>query len=298
MKGLSGHGAPVTRSSISVLPPSEVLSCGLVPVAASPGADQQRAVVEDQQPAAAVATAGRGEAGDEDALVRRPRRRGVHPPHQDPDVGRALRVAAGAGVEAPVVGEVGVDRQPHQAGLARGPDQVGGHLQAAYVAVLDDRQPAGALGDEAAALADRVHVPGVVEPGGDPGDPQPRGGLCSAPVSSVGAGCRRRLVRRESTRLARGGRRAVRDWLSGSASDAEEHAAPGIITRASTAASRRVMGSPYADGTEAPGDPWGAMAFPSLPLWPTFAGARRSGRCFCPVPACCRADTPTGGGTL
>ena len=185
MKGLVGHGAPGHAVEHQGLAAEGGLVLRVGAGGGVTGADEQRTVVEDQQPAATVPAAGRGEALDQGSLVRRPGRSGVHLPDQDPHVGVALRVATGAGVEAAVAGEAGVDRQPHQPRLSRRPDQVGGHVQAADVAALDHRQPTRSLGDEQPARADRLHVPRVVEPGGDPLDPQTRGGLLRSAAGAL-----------------------------------------------------------------------------------------------------------------
>ena len=119
------RGAGASGSSRSTLPLSECRLRGLVLDRGVTGADQQRAVAADQQPAAAVPAAGgldarragrraAGSRGCWPSLSRQATTRTSCPP--------PARVAALAGVEpAGSCAKPRVDLQRHQAGLARHP---------------------------------------------------------------------------------------------------------------------------------------------------------------------------------
>ena len=97
-------------------------------------------------------------------------------------------------------------------------------------------------------LPDRVHVPGVVEPGRDLGDlaggARPGGAVAGAATARSGA----------EVGASAAGRRAGSPTAPtrARAPTAEEHAAPGTSTRASTAARRRVMRSRYVRAVASP----------------------------------------------
>lgn len=182
--GLPGRPVQAQRLAAERGEPARVPAHGGVA-----GADDQRPVVGHQQPAAAVAPGGGG-----DAPQQRPAALGaggalVELPRQHPHVVPAARPGGAlAGVEAPVPLEVGVGDQPHQPGLARDPDLPRGEGQAPHVAVGAQQRERGpvALGHQVVAAADRCDVPRVVEAVGERGDPQCRHGAPLGRLSGFG----------------------------------------------------------------------------------------------------------------
>ena len=193
MNGFRGHGAPVMRSRRRVLPPSELRSCGLVPCAASPVPTSSAPPRVTMHPAAAVPAGAGGEAADQRVDPGGRGRRRVEVPGDDAYVvAAAAEEAALARVEATVGGEVGVDLEPHQAGLTRHPHLVAGELHPARHPVLPHREGRPVpLREQQPALPDRLHVPRVVEPGDLPAHDEPRhcpGLLASCPAAGWPAG--------------------------------------------------------------------------------------------------------------
>ena len=138
------------------------------------GADVQRlgAGVE-QHPAAAVAAAGRRQAGDHVAHQARPARVAAELPQRDADVVPAAGPPALAGPEAPGAVEGRVDGERHQAGLAADPDLGAREADRTPLALAHHAEPGPvALGDEEPAAADGLDVPRVDEPADDGADPQ------------------------------------------------------------------------------------------------------------------------------
>ena len=139
------------------------------------GADQQRAVTGHQQPTAAVAARGGGQALEQHAAALGLRAAVVQPPRDHAHVvPTVLGGGALAGPEAAVAAYLRVHREPHQPGLPGDPDGLRGEVHTAYVAVLPDRDRGPvALGEQQAPTADGLDVPGVVEPVGDHLDVEP-----------------------------------------------------------------------------------------------------------------------------
>ena len=181
--GLPGHGSPVPRWTRSTLPPREPRSRGLVPTAASPVPTQQGAVrCVEQQPAPAVATAGRREAGQHPSADR------PVPRALSRQASRGRRARAGepavAGVEPPgarsrrsTARDIRpVSPEPHT--VRRGT----GH--GAPLPLAHDAEPAPVpLGDQEPTAAELLDVPRdvqaadhptYVEPGAPPRRPRGR----------------------------------------------------------------------------------------------------------------------------
>ncbi len=170
------------------------------------GADVQRAVAGDQQPAAAVATAGGREAGDDGAQPGRLGGVGVELPGVDPDVvPAAVLHPARAGVEGAVLGEVGVDLERHQPGLAGDPDPTLREGDGAALPTADGREPgAVSLGDQQRPAGQALHVPRVVQPVHDRPDPQPGQPLRGPPLPLEGRRAATRVGGRGPRRRGRG----------------------------------------------------------------------------------------------